>query len=336
MARKNRKTKTVEEKYGGYTASTIKLSEDGVEYEVMLDKFIKLMENLFEGDKYKNKTTYDAKMTIFLEELNAKFLKEKNKKQLSENYGSLTSFKRYFDKPITKKNGPISIEDEKKCIHIIKDIEFFFDVKLLSNPEEGLHKKNEYINSLILPLIDIMVKSDLFYYIPHTTKALGYQCYWNQIKMIENNIDILFRDEKNENYELWQEIIEPLRKIVGDGEEEDSYPGGDFPGITSKIWLDANPALAYFDCVYDIAEKDYQLYESINAGRYGEVHFNFKIGKDELEVRKNIEKRADFFKREKIRTKSEDDFEKEKQVFFMEFRKAYVKIVKQYIHIDSI
>ena len=48
MARKNRKTKTVEEKYGGYTASTIKLSEDGVEYEVMLDKFIKLMENLFE------------------------------------------------------------------------------------------------------------------------------------------------------------------------------------------------------------------------------------------------------------------------------------------------
>lgn len=325
MARKNRKTKTVEEKYGGYTASTIKLSEDGVEYEVMLDKFIKLMENLFEGDKYKNKTTYDAKMTIFLEELNAKFLKEKNKKQLSENYGSLTSFKRYFDKPITKKNGPISSEDEKKCIHIIKDIEFFFDVKLLSNPEESLHKKNEYINSLILPLIDIMVKSDLFYYIPHTTKALGYQCYWNQMKMIENNIDILFRDEKNENYELWQEIIEPLRKIVGDVEGEDSYPGGDFPGITSKIWLDANPALAYFDCVYDIAEKDYQLYESINAGRYGEVHFDFKIGKDELEVRKNIEKRADFFKREKIRTKSEDDFEKEKQVFFMEFRKAYVK-----------
>ena len=121
MARKNRKTKTVEEKYGGYTASTIKLSEDGVEYEVMLDKFIKLMENLFEEDKYKNKTTYDAKMTILLEELNAKFL-QKNKQQLSENYGSLTSFKRYFDKPITKKNGPISIEDEKKCIHIIKDI----------------------------------------------------------------------------------------------------------------------------------------------------------------------------------------------------------------------
>ena len=97
------------------------------------------------------------------------------------------------------------------------------------------------------------------------------------MKMIENNIDILFRDEKNENYELWQEIIEPLRKIVGDVEGEDSYPGGDFPGITSKIWLDANPALAYFDCVYDIAEKDYQLYESINAGRYGEVHFDFTI-----------------------------------------------------------
>lgn len=77
MARKNRKTKTVEEKYGGYTASTIKLSEDGVEYEVMLDKFIKLMENLFEGDKYKNKTTYDAKMTIFFGGIECKISKGK-------------------------------------------------------------------------------------------------------------------------------------------------------------------------------------------------------------------------------------------------------------------
>lgn len=337
MAQRNRKTKTVEERYGEYTASIIKLSEDGIVYEVLLDKYISFMEKLFSDKKYKNKKTYNVQMDIFFEELNAKFRTEgKIEDRLAPGCNSYKSFERYFDKAITKKNGPISNEDEKKCIHIIKDMEFFFDTKLLSNPEECLHKKNEYIHSLILPLIDIMVKSDLFYYIPHTTKAIGYQCYWNQMRMIENNIDILFRDEKTESYELWKEILEPLRKIIGDGEDDDSYPGGDFPGITSKVWLDANPILAYFDCVYDIAEKDYQLYESINAGQYGEVHFNFKIGEDEFEVSENIKKRTSFFESKEIRNKSEDDFEKEKQVFFEEFKKAYEKIVKQYMNIDSI
>lgn len=333
MAR-DRRTKTVEEKYGGYTEPTIRLSEDGVVYEVLLDKYIKLMEKFFE-EKADNKTTYDAKMTIFLEELETKFRTE-GKERLAKGCGSSKTFGRYFDKTITKKKGPVSIEDEKKCIHIIKDMEVFFDAKLLITPEESLYKKNEYIHSLILPLIDIMVESDLFYYISPTTKTLGYQCYQNQMRMIENNIDILFRDEKKESYELWKEIIEPLRKIIGDGEEDDSYSGGDFPGITSKIWFDANPVLAYFDCVYDIAEKNYQLYESINAGKYGKVHFDFKIGKDESEVRKNLEKRAKFFKEKKIRNKSKDDFEKEKQVFFEEFKKAYKNIVKQYMNIDSI
>ena len=42
MARKNRRTKTVEEKYGEYTASIIKLSEDGIVYEVLLDKYMML------------------------------------------------------------------------------------------------------------------------------------------------------------------------------------------------------------------------------------------------------------------------------------------------------
>lgn len=75
-----------------------------------------------------------------------------------------------------------------------------------------------------------MVKSDLFYYIPYTTSALGYQCYWNQLKMIESSIELLFAEE-GEWFNLWQEILEPLRKIIGDGEDKDNYPGGDYPGI---------------------------------------------------------------------------------------------------------
>lgn len=85
---------------------------------------------------------------------------------------------------------------------MIEDLGCFFGTEFLNNPEESLCKKNAYIHSLVLSLIDIMVKSDLFYYLPHTTKALGYQCYWNQMKMIENNIEILFKDERVEIYEF--------------------------------------------------------------------------------------------------------------------------------------
>ena len=335
MARRNRRTKTLKERYGDYTKTIIKLSEDGIVYEVLLDKYIIFMEKLFSRDKYKGNTTYAAQIDIFLNELNEKFRME-GKKRLAPKCNSCKSFERYFDKAIKKKNEPISIEDEKNCIHIIKDMEFFFDTELLSNPEESLRKKNEYIHSLILPLIDIMVKSDLFYYIPHSTKALGYQCYWKQMRMIENNIEILFKDEKAEACEVWNEILEPLRKIIGDGDDKDSYPGADFPGITSKIWLEANSVLAYFDCVYDIAGEDYQLYESINDGQYGKLHFAFKIGEDEFEVRENVKKRNSYFRSQGIREGCENDFEKEKQVFFIEFRKAYINIVKQYMNIESV
>ena len=70
MIQRNRKTKTVEDRYGEYTSSIIKLSEDGIVYEVLLDKYISFMEKLFSGEKYKDKTTYNVQMDIFLNELN--------------------------------------------------------------------------------------------------------------------------------------------------------------------------------------------------------------------------------------------------------------------------
>ena len=139
----------------------------------------------------------------------------------------------------------------KKCLSLIKDMELFFNTQFLSDPQESLSKKNQYIDSLLRPLIGIMVNSNFFYYIPHTTEALGYKCYWNQVNMIEKNIEILFKDEDKDEYknvyELWQEIMEPFRRIIGDGDSDDSYLGGDFPGITSNLWLEANPAIGYFD-----------------------------------------------------------------------------------------
>lgn len=337
MAVKNRRKKTLEERYGKYTESTIRLSADGIDYDVLLVNYIMGMKKLFSGSEYENLTTYDAQMETFLINMGKKFNNpDEENDRFNEECNSYRTYTRTFDNVIEAKFNSSTVKGkyERKCIHLLKDMEVFLGVKLLGDPEESLRKKNEYIHSLILPLIDIMIKTDLFYYLPHSTKALGYQCYWNQLRMIENNIEILFKGEAQEKYEVWQEILEPLRKIIGDGEDEDCYPGGDFSGITSELWLNANPALAYFDCVYDVAERDYQLYKSIIDGHYGNVHFNFMIGEDESEVKESIEKKNKYFIKEGLKA-AQGNFEKEKQVFFIEFRKAYVKIVKDRMNIES-
>lgn len=153
--------------------------------------------------------------------------------------------------------------------------------------------------------------------------------------MIEKNIEILFKDEDKNAYALWQEIMEPFRRIIGDGDSDDSYPGGDFPGITSSLWLEANPAIGYFDCVYDIAETDYELYEQIINGNYKNINFNFTIGSSRDEVEKQVAQRRDFFRTKGVDEDAKNNFEKEMQLFYIEFEKTYLNILEQRLKIKS-
>lgn len=326
---KNRKTKTFSSKYGQNTSS-IKLTEDGITYEVLLENIIAYMNRHFDEEPYKSKTRFEDKITAFLNELIDKFGEER----YARGCGSAKTFNRYFI-ALTKEDKSKDDRYRKKCLCLIKDMELFFNTQFLSDPQEGLSKKNQYIDSLLRPLIDIMVNSNFFYYIPHTTEALGYKCYWNQVNMIEKNIALLFSDEDKNVYALWQEIMEPFRRIIGDGDSDDSYPGGDFPGITSSLWLEANPAIGYFDCVYDIAETDYELYEQIVSGKYKNIHFNFEIGTNKEDVEKRVEQRRDFFRTKGVDDETKNDFEKEMQLFYIEFEKAYLNIVKQRLKIKS-
>ena len=330
--RKNRRIKTITERYENYMSSTIYLKEDGVVYAFSLDKFIVRMEKELSKPTYKKKTTYDGKMQIFFDNLRTKLSSQGGDDNREAKWcGTPKSFARNFD-PVIKDPSKSDDKAQKKCIHLIRDFEAYFDgAEFLSNPEESSYRKNVYIDSLIYPLINTMIKSDFFYYIPNSTKTLGYQCYWNQMRMIEKNIEILFKDEKTGSYELWQEILEPLRKIIGNGDDEDSYPGGDFPGFISnmKIWLDANPNLKYFDPVYDIAEMDYPLYEKIINGEYGKLHFNFEIGNTKDEVKEAIKKRYDFIaEKEILRNNFVNDVVVQNRAFFEELKKAYESIVK--------
>lgn len=322
---KNRKTITFRSEYGQYTYSKINLIEDDINYEVWLDKIITYMDKYFDKESYRSKTRFDDKITAFVNELIDKFGEERYAKECN----SEKTFRRYF-KPLTKEDT--SKYYRKQCFSLIKDMELFFNTQFLSDPQESLSKKNQYIDSLLRPLIGIMVNSNFFYYIPHTTEALGYKCYWNQINMIEKNIEILFKDEDKNVYALWQEIMEPFRRIIGDG---DTYQGGDFPGITSSLWLEANPAIGYFDCVYDIAETDYELYEQIINGKYKNIHFNFEIGTNKEDVEKRVEQRRDFFRTKGVDDETKNNFEKEMQLFYIEFEKAYLNILEQKMKIKN-
>ena len=325
---KNRKTITFRSKYGQYAYLKINLTEGDNNYEVRLDKIITYMDKYFDKEPYRSKTRFDDKITAFLEE---ELIKE-GKKRYAEGCNACRTFNNYF-KALIKKDK--SKYDHKKCICLIKDMELFFNTQFLSDPQESLSKKNQYIDSLLRPLIDIMANSNFFYYIPHTTEALGYKCYWNQVNMIEKNIEILFKDEDKNAYALWQEIMEPFRRIIGDGDSDDSYPGGDFPGITSSLWLEANPAIGYFDCVYDIAETDYELYEQIINGNYKNINFNFTIGSSRDEVEKQVAQRRDFFRTKGVDEDAKNNFEKEMQLFYIEFEKTYLNILEQRLKIKS-
>lgn len=303
--------------FAKYNVSKVYLSYEGIKYEFSPEKYKELLMNYLKNKPYASKSKRKL-FDNFLSDLDHKL-----NKRFAPRCNSGRSYERNFEGIAIKGEKPESAAAEERCVNIIRDMELFFETKLLSNPDDVMKKKNEYIHALILPFIDLMAKTDLYYYIPHTIKATGHNCYRNQFKMIEDNIQILFDgEESDETYKLWQEIIEPLRSIIG----------GNYPGIKSGIWLDANSNLAYFDCVYEIAEKDYQLYkEIIKKPKSSKIHFNITIGDNKTEVRANLKERKAYF--DELRIK---DYEAEQQAFFVEFKKAYLDIVKQYMYIDCI
>lgn len=309
----------LKKKYEKYNVTKIYLSYEGIKYEFMREKFFDSFESYVNEKYYASMPRRDL-FENFVCELNEKC----GESRFSTKFESGKTFERNFEDIALKGKKPKSAAEEERCVNIIRDMEVILNkTTLLSNPDDIMKKKNEYIHALILPFIELMAKTDLYYYIPHTINAEGHNCYRNQLKMIEDNIQILFDGEEcDETYKLWQEIIEPLRSIIG----------GDYPGIKSGLWLDANSNLAYFDCVYEIAEKDYQLYENIIENpKLSQIHFNVTIGNKETEVKENLKKRNAYFNKNNIK-----NYETEQQVFFAEFKKAYLDIVKRHMYIDCI
>lgn len=143
MRYRHRKVKTLEERYG---EARIKIADNGVTYEVLLDKFVSYMSRHLNRNEYKDISNHRLKMDHFFIELNEN-LKDNSIQRMAPGCNSGKTFERYFD-PLVK-GRPMSDKYKKQCMYIIKDFESFFNTQFLSSLQESLCKKNRYIHSLI-------------------------------------------------------------------------------------------------------------------------------------------------------------------------------------------
>ena len=211
------------------------------------------------------------------------------------------------------------VASDKTCFRYLQAAEKFLGqyvkIELLQKlPVEDIpnYYENRYIALLVFQLIDMMNDSDLYNFIQGTT---NYQrlCYKNHLQMILNNIKNIYSD-KPDVEDKWMEVIKPLCNIIN----------GDYPGIEMGIWIEVNPNLRFFDCVYDIA-KNCELYIKIKQSNKA---FKFDLGNNIEAVHNELKKQMAYFKeKQETNNKSESTLKKEKTLFFKEFKKTYVEIV---------
>ena len=312
--------KSLKDRFSKYNNEEVYFTIDNIKYKFLCDEYISTMTEYLNKKEYYGKKNYRDIIGEFLFDINQTFSEKR-----SSNFYSGRTFEKIFDEIAIKGRDPKSEKEKKKCINMIRDLEKFFNKQFLADPENNLHTTNKYINSLMMPLIDSMFESKFYSYLPHSTNVVGFEVYKNQLKDIEDNIEALFTNIKNINeeekkaFDIWQEILKPIKNII---------KNGDFPGIRQGLWIEINPKLAYFDCVYDIAGVNYGTYEKLCEKN--SAKFYFSVTKEDV---KNREK---FFIDNGVKGKDDDEkFECEKKLFFTEFKKTYIEILDKKLNLKA-
>lgn len=204
---------------------------------------------------------------------------------------------------------------EETCIEVLEGLEKIFKKRFLqeycNQPFEAI--ANKYIHTLVEQLLKMILTADYFNYLEYS-KYGNFECYKNHLRMIEENISTLFGDE-NVEFKIWHEILSPIKEIIYNGS---------FPGIKKGIWVDTNANLKYFDCVYEIARLDKDIYLAWNLER----KFSFSIGETEWEINESLKNQEKYFEK-KLPEYSGD----EKKLFANELLSTYREIVKEQFEI---
>ncbi len=222
-----------------------------------------------------------------------------------------------FKRVIYRLGGPKMDEPapDETCIEVLEGLEKSFKKNFLQEYCNQPFKviANKYIHTLVEQLLNMIVTTDYFNYFECTTYG-NFECYQNHLRMIEENISTLFDDE-SEEFSIWHEILNPLKEIVNNGT---------FPGIKEGIWMNTNENLKYFDCVYEIARLDKDIYLEWNSKR----KFSFSIGETENEINENLKKQEKYFE-----NNLPEYFDDENELFANELLSTYRKIVKEQFEI---
>lgn len=200
-------------------------------------------------------------------------MKEQKRKQIYRIHNRIINNK--------DKATPNLVASDKTCYLFLRKVEKIFGRTLLTpiNEEIPYCFEIKYIYSLLAQLIEIMYTSDFFNYVPNSKNFQG-KCYENHLMMIKENIKEIF-DDSAVQYSIWQEIISPFDRIIYEG----SYPGIKY----GDIWYQNCKELRFFDCTYEIAKNNYNVYNKLKE------KLEFNLGNSREEAREEIKKCEEFF-----------------------------------------
>lgn len=233
---------------------------------------------------------------------------------------SPTTFKRVIKRLVNASIDPNNTTSDKTCIYYLEKFQELFDTQLLQeyNTQSPRMLANQYIHSLVEPLFQLMLATDFYNYFKNTTVD-NLQAYRIQLRMIEEIVTNDFFTEI-EDYWVWQEILIPLKYHIYDK---------NFPGIEEGIWTEMNPALRYFDIVYEIAQNSTDKYFSLQY----EKCFKFSIGETLQEVSESLDKQEQYFKMEL--SDACNDWKEKNKLFANELINTYHKIIKEKFQINE-
>lgn len=136
----------------------------------------------------------------------------------------------------------------------------------------------DYIYTMMNNLLYELESSSYYANIPDTDKD-GFDYYGTSLQLIRREIDGRFREQEATRDKLYR-LVKEMESLIR------SY---DFPGAPDR-WVDANPKLKYFDCVFDIMDEDPELYASVKQGDFKmtnqqTIQFSFYPTEEEVQAR---------------------------------------------------
>ncbi|MBQ4284278.1 MAG: hypothetical protein IJB96_10180, partial [Lachnospira sp.] len=124
----------IEKRFKEYDGIKVYLEDEGIHLEFLKDKYVKYI-TVYLKRKYNYLPLEDIFAGArFYSDL-AEELRKKDVECLSKKNTSYRSYRR-MQNVLRGSKKPKNMEEMKKCVNFVKDMENLFDIKLLSNPEE--------------------------------------------------------------------------------------------------------------------------------------------------------------------------------------------------------